>query len=84
MRAPTNCWGTRKQIRISPLVEDLHGLGPRPLYEFLRELVSADHALAVDAEELLKRYARLDPGTVAALDGRDLRMPLALVSGGRK
>ena len=77
------CWGEREQLRIAPLVLDLHDLGPRPLYEFIRELVSTDHVLAVDVEEQLRRYARLDPQHVAALDGRDLRPPLAVIDGGR-
>ena len=76
-----HCWGEREQIRIGPLVLDLHTLGPRPLYELLRELVGSDHVLSIDVEELLRRYARLDPAHVAALDGYELRMPLAVVMG---
>ena len=55
----------------------------RPLYEFIREIVGPDHVLAVDVEEQLRRYSRLDPEHVAALDGCELRMPLAVIEGGR-
>lgn len=61
-------WSEREIIRLGPLVEDLHRLGPRSLYEFMRELVGPDHALAVHAEELLRRYARLDPDTRRVLE----------------
>ena len=63
------CWGEREQVRIGPLVRGLHLLGPRPLFEFLRELVGPDHVLAVDVEEQLRRYALLDPEHVAVVDG---------------
>ena len=78
------CWGERELIRIGPLVRDLHTLGPRSIYELLREIVGPDHVLAGDVEEQLRRYARLDPEHVAALDGYELRMPLAVVEGGRR
>ena len=75
-------WNEHELIRIGRLVCGLHALGTRPLYEFLRELVGIDQALADDAEELLRRYARLDPDTVAALNGHELQTPLAVVEGG--
>ena len=77
-------WGERELIRIGPMVCGLHALGTRPLYEYLRELVGPDLALGDDAEQLLKRYARLDPNTIVALDGRELQLPLAVVQGARQ
>ncbi len=74
----------RDRIRLAPRVQALHALGPRPLYEFLAELTAGDDALAVDIEIQLDRYTRLDPTTVEALDGRVIRLPLALVEGGRR
>ena len=41
--------------------EHLHGLGPRPLFEFLREIV--DDA---DPMERLERYTELDPRSCAS------------------
>ena len=35
---PVIPWAEREQLRIAPLVRDLHRLGPRPLYEFLPAL----------------------------------------------
>ena len=72
------------RIRLAPRVQALHALGPRPLYEFLAELTAGDAVLAVDIEILLDRYSRLDPATVEALDGREIRLPLAVVEGGRR
>ena len=79
---PQYAWNERELIRVGPLVCGLHALGTRPLYEYLRELVGTDQALAADAEALLKRYAQLDPQVVETLGGRNLQMPLALVNGG--
>jgi len=69
---------------LAPRVRALHALGPRPLYEFLAELTAGDAVLTADIEIQLDRYARLDPATVEALDGRELRLPLVVVIGGRR
>jgi len=74
----------RDRIRLAPRVRALHALGPRATYEFLAELTAGDDALAIDIEIQLDRYARLDPATVEALDGREIRLPLAVVEGGRR
>ena len=78
------CWGERELIRIGPLVSKVHRAGERTFLEFLIELVGNDHALAVDAEELLRRYSRLDRDILEALDVVKIRAPLALVEGGRR
>ena len=77
-------WTERDRIRLAPRVCALHALGPRPLYEFLAELTAGDDVLAIDIEIQLARYARLNPASVDALDGRVIRHPLALVEGGRR
>ena len=77
--SPRFAWNEHELIRVGRLVRSLHGLGVRPLYEFLREIVGRDSMLAVDIEQQLQRYAQLDPETVAALDGRDLQLPLVVV-----
>jgi hypothetical protein len=50
-------------------VSHLHGIGPRPLGEFLREL-GAQRLIFTESEMLLRRYRRLDPEAVVALGGR--------------
>lgn len=69
---------------MAPRVRALHALGPRPLYEFLAELTAGDDALTIDIEIQLDRYTQLDPATVEALDSREIRLPLAVVEGGRR
>ena len=80
----TRIWAEQDKIRIFPLIERWHRLGPRSAFELLDELVGADPFLADDIEHLLRKYARLDPQTVAALDARELRLPLAVVAGGQR
>ena len=77
-------WGIRDRIRLHGRVRHLHRLGPRPLYEFLDELVGDDPYIAGDVEFLLHRYGDLDPGVVDALGGYDLERPVAIVAGGRR
>ncbi len=81
---PTRVWTERDKLRLFPLVERWHRLGPRSAFEILDELIGTDPYLADDVENLLRKYARLDPEVVAALDGCRLRMPLAVVGGGRQ
>jgi hypothetical protein len=57
-------------IRLQFLAGRLYDLGPRPLYELLKELVERD---GIDLVASLEGYARLDPSIVQALRGRDLR-----------
>jgi hypothetical protein len=67
-----------EQIRARHLVAHLHGLGPRPVYEALREVAAGRPLL-----ECLDAYARLDRNIVIAL-GAD-RMPappFTVVKGG--
>ncbi len=74
-------WIGADMVRVTRQVQRLHALGPRPLYEFLQEL-AADPFVRDDLDLLLRRYCRLDPALVAALDGRDLRLPMAVVEDG--
>ncbi len=72
-------WIGADAVRITRQVQRLHDLGPRPLFELLAEL-GADHFVRDDLEHLLDRYARLDPGLVAALGGRELKPPVFVVA----
>ena len=78
------CWGERELIRIGPLASKVHRAGERTFLEFLIELVGDDPVLAVDAEELLRQYSRLDRDILEVLDAVEIRPPLALVEGGRR
>jgi hypothetical protein len=55
-----------KDSRLRRLLQQLHRLGPRPLYEFLRELDGG-----ADLWPRLERYAALTPVApfIAELDG---------------
>ena len=57
------------ELRLQRLAETLHALGPRPVFEFCREIAEA-HDINADVQRRLERYARLDPAFVQAL-GRD-------------
>ena len=61
--------GPLSGLRHDRLVRHLHQLGPKPVSEFLKELVGNDDGLQADALFLLEKYAALDPGIVRALDG---------------
>ncbi len=56
------------ELRLKRLAEYLHALGPRPIFEFCRELAEA-HDISADMQRRLERYARLDPAFVQALGG---------------
>jgi hypothetical protein len=64
--------------RLRRLAERMHALGPRPLLEFLREIIAG-----ADAVERLERYAELDPNVVRDL-GADRMPPSHRVIGGRR
>ncbi len=64
-------------------VEWLHELGPRALDELLIE-IGAESSCLTAIEMKLARYASLNRRVVEALDGCELRMPLAVVDGGRR
>jgi hypothetical protein len=51
-------------------VVSLHRLGPRTLHEALVEL-AARRLLRTEVEELVGRYARLDPAALDAAGGRE-------------
>ena len=61
--------GPLPDLRRDQLVLRVHQLGPRPLSEFLKELVGNDDGLQADALFLLEKYAALDSGIVRALGG---------------
>ncbi len=60
--------GPLSDLRRDRLVLHLHQLGPRPVSEYLKELVGNDDGLQADALFLLEKYAALDPAIVRALD----------------
>ena len=69
-----------QELRLARLADQLHELGPRAVFELLREVLGA-HAIADDTLERLERYAKLDPVTVALVGARDIpRPPLHEVS----
>ena len=74
-------WRGADLLRITRQVQRLHDIGPRATYEFLKEL-AADPLVHDDIDLLLPHYCRLDPGTVKALDARDLRLPIAVIENG--
>ena len=62
-RAPGTCLQrTSGDERLRQLAQHLHRLGPRPTFEFLREV-----AAGADLYERLEQYARLDPAIVKYL-----------------
>jgi hypothetical protein len=56
-------------VRLRRDVELLHKLGPRVLYEMLLE-VSEDRSLRTYIEELVGKYAAIDPAVLDAIGGR--------------
>jgi hypothetical protein len=58
--------------RLRYLAGRLHGLGARPLFEFLREIEAG-----ADLHERLEQYASLAPlaGFIRAMDGDQLPLP---------
>ena len=55
-------------LRLQRQAERLHALGPRPIFEFCRELAEA-HGIGADMQRRLAKYARLDPAVVRAFGG---------------
>jgi hypothetical protein len=53
----------------------IHALGPRPFDEMLREIERDP----TNMRRIVRRYAELDPATVAALGGRDWVEPCDLL-----
>lgn len=70
-----SAWTGPDEIRAMRQFQRVYDCGPRACYEMLREL-AADPVARQDIDALLERYARLDPGIIAALNGRDLRPPV--------
>jgi hypothetical protein len=63
--------------RLAYLAGRLHDLGPRPLFEFLREIEAG-----ANLHERLERYASLPADFIAALGG-DRFPPPKIMGGGR-
>ncbi len=61
--------------RLRLLAHRLHALGPRPLYEYLKELSSG-----ADLLERLERYAQLDRELIAAFGLDKLPSPARLIA----
>ena len=49
-------------------IQNLHGLGPRALGEFLIE-IGVKHGITIDIERTVERYAALDPEAVRLTGG---------------
>jgi len=65
-------------LRLRRLAVALHELGPRPIYEFLREIEAG-----ADVRARLEAYARLPAGFVRA-NGGDKFLPISFgMEGGR-
>ena len=64
-------------LRLRRLAAALHELGPRPLFEFLREVEAG-----ADVRGRLEAYARL-PGGFIRENGGDQFQPVAFAVGGR-
>ncbi len=60
--------GPLSDLRRDRLVLHLHRLGPKPVSEYLKELVGNDDGLQDDALFLLEKYGSLDPEIVRVLD----------------
>ena len=67
--APMVVANTPADPRFQRLVEHLHDLGPRPVGEFLLELVANDPDMGAAVQVNLERYHRLNTATVRALGG---------------
>ena len=63
--------GPLSDLRRDRLVRRLHRLGPKPVSEYLKELVGNNAGLQADALFLLEKYGSLDPEIVRALDADD-------------
>ena len=61
------------ELRLQRLAERLHALGPRPVFEFCRELAEA-YGINADVQRRLERYAGLDPAFILVL-GADYSPP---------
>lgn len=70
---------TLDATRLRHLARRLHALGPRALFELLRELVAGAEPIA-----RLEAYSRIDPAILAALGGDVLPAILTSIDGGRR
>ena len=68
----------RSEQHLRRLVEQVHDLGPAPLFHLLTEVANG-----ADLEPTLRRYADLPASFVRAVGGDRFPVPLRLVTGGR-
>jgi hypothetical protein len=69
------------RLRRQRLVERIHALGPRVLFEFIDEL-DREHALGADLDRRLERYAGLNPAILRAVGGDKFApAPIYIVGG---
>lgn len=66
------------ELRTHRIAERIHELGPRPLGEFLLELIGA---YGVPVQRRAELYARLDPLFIKAMGGDRLRPDIEIVPG---
>jgi hypothetical protein len=59
---------TTRPLRRQRLVERIHLLGPRVLFELIEEIDRA-HGLGTDLDRRLARYAAIDPAQLAVTGG---------------
>jgi hypothetical protein len=62
-------------IRVKYLAGRVHALGPRPLYEYLCEIIGGSS----DPMGRLEKFAAMDPEVLDYFGGRELPPPLRLV-----
>ena len=67
----------RSDARLRRLVAHLHSLGPRPVYEFVREIINGG-----DVIDRLEDYGRLDPNLVQYLGADRIVPDLVVIDGG--
>jgi len=66
---------TISEARLRLLAARLHALGPRPLYEYLKELNNG-----ADLLERLERFAELDAKWISSIGGDKMPPPARLIS----
>lgn len=70
---------SEKSIRLQHLAAALHALGPRPLFEFLREIEAG-----ADVRQRLEVYAALPVALIRGYGGDQFAPALFAIRGGRE
>jgi hypothetical protein len=71
------------RLRRQRLVERVHRLGARPLFELIDE-IARHYGLADDIDQRLERYAALDPDILSAVRADRFPPPPLRAVGGRR